>query len=835
MKMSSFVFVPEEEKVKSAQKIKSANKNSHTIANGKYVDICSVCGLFEHCNNPKMPVTGKGLKRILIVGEVPEKVEDETGIQFTGSAGKILRSYMAKFGIDIDKDCWKTNAVICRPPKNKIPSLREIKCCRSNLISAIQQLKPNKIFAFGKIAIQSLLLDKISVAEGEKFFGLKIPLLDYGCWLYCNYPLQYLIYNFEDESFNVTFERYIKEAAEHSEPLPNIQPNIKLIYSMDEARTLLRTMSSNLVAIDYETTGVKPVSSGHRILCMSVCDGDCSYVFEVNELLYPDIITFLENDEIKKIGHNIKYETVWSKKILGCDVKGWVWDTMTAAHCIDNRKGITGLKFQAFLNFGIYGYGDEAYSYMELDETKANRMDKMDISSMLNYCAMDSYLTFRLFEKQKRFFKNNKNLIKGVNFLLHGQEVFASIEQNGIRIDYDYFLNKENELSAILQDLKQKINNSEEVKQWPTNDFNFNSAQQLSRLLFDILKYKPMRKTKSGNIAVDSETLQELNTPLTNLILQYKKYEKIRGTYISSISSEIVDGFIYPNFNLNLVSTFRSSSDKPNFQNIPKRDEEAQKIIRSGIVAREGRQLLEIDYSAMEVRISACYHYDDNMIYYINNPDSDMHRDVAKLLFKKDEVSKFERYLAKNKFVFPQFYGDYYKNCAKNIWAEIQDELLPIFKNYDNFENHVKDIEHDFWNKKFAQYKEWKDIVWKHYLKTGYVKLKTGFVCRGYMNKNQVTNYPIQGSAFHCLLWSLIQLDKYIKENGLRTLIIGQIHDSVILDAVPDELKEICRAARYIMTQKIREEWDWIIVPLDIEAKVSEINGNWFAMSEISI
>jgi DNA polymerase I-like protein with 3'-5' exonuclease and polymerase domains len=208
---------------------------------------------------------------------------------------------------------------------------------------------------------------------------------------------------------------------------------------------------------------------------------------------------------------------------------------------------------------------------------------------------------------------------------------------------------------------------------------------------------------------------------------------------------------------------------------------------------------------------------------------------MAKLIFMKDDITKEERHIAKNSFVFPQFYGDYYKNCASVIWKTANDDLLKKFKNYQQFENHIKDIEYEFWNRKFVEYNEWKTDIWNFYLKKGFVKLYTGFICTGYMNKKQVTNYPIQGSAFHCLLWSLIELQKFIKENKLNSLIVGQIHDSMIVDVDVNELEELSNVIYTIMTKKIREYWDWIIVPLDVEMKVSDIGGNWFDMKEFKI
>ena len=103
------------------------------------------------------------------------------------------------------------------------------------------------------------------------------------------------------------------------------------------------------------------------------------------------------------------------------------------------------------------------------------------------------------------------------------------------------------------------------------------------------------------------------------------------------------------------------------------------------------------------------------------------------------------------------------------------------------------------------------------------------------MKKNEAINRAIQGTAFHWLLWCLIELNKEIKKQKMKSLIIFQIHDSILIDAVPEEIDDIIEMAKEIMRERIRKHWDWIIVPLDIEVEVTPIDGNWFQKKEIKI
>jgi len=306
----------------------------------------------------------------------------------------------------------------------------------------------------------------------------------------------------------------------------------------------------------------------------------------------------------------------------------------------------------------------------------------------------------------------------------------------------------------------------------------------------------------------------------------------------------------YHNFFANQICV-HNSSDSPNFQNIPKRDEEAMQICRTALYPRPGHQLLEVDYSGLEVRIAACYHKDPAMLKYITDPRSDMHADMAVQIFILDGFDKKEHYIlrqaAKNGFVFPEFYGDYYVNCANFIsqtwcglpqgrWKEgqgikingefLSDHLISKgITSLNKFTDHIKKIEDDFWTNRFADYATWKDRWYSVYKKHGYLDMLTGFRCSGIMSRNDCINYPVQGAAFHCLLWSFIELDKELM--GMDTRLIGQIHDSMILDVNPNELQKVIEVIKEITCKRLPKAWEWIIVPLDVDVEFCDVDKSW--------
>ena len=447
--------------------------------------------------------------------------------------------------------------------------------------------------------------------------------------------------------------------------------------------------------------------------------------------------------------------------------------------------------------------------------------------------------------------------IKDANDLVHqGILSFARTERQGIRVDIIRAKKERGKLTVVIDELLKKFEQTNFCKHWEytrgKSKLNINSNYQLSHYLYKVKKIKPLKLTPSGQGSTDEEALEALGIPELNDLLRIRKLKKMRDTYLHGFINESVDGFIHPVFNLHIAVTYRSSSDSPNFQNLPVRDEEAKKIIRTCLFPRLGHQLLEIDFSGLEVCIATCYHKDPTMIKYIKDPGSDMHADMAIQIFFLDGFDKKEksfeklRYGTKNGFVFPQFYGDYYGNNVGSLSREAKLPMKQVYKDNDgiklsngihlgehlrsngiksvkSFTEHLREIENHFWTERFPVYADWKKRWWRKYQKNGYFDMLTGFRCSGVMDRNDVINYPIQGSAFHCLLWSFIELARLIYEvQKLDTRLIGQIHDSILFDVHPDELDFVLEMAKRVTCEDLLKAWDWIIVPLSVEMELCE-------------
>jgi len=452
--------------------------------------------------------------------------------------------------------------------------------------------------------------------------------------------------------------------------------------------------------------------------------------------------------------------------------------------------------------------------------------------------------------------------------LIHnGSLALSKVEANGVRIDVD-------RLDRTIRRTAKEISRREEVlaemdvaQKWRKmygRKTSYGSRRQLGKVLWK-MGYRWEKKTeKTKQPAVDEEVLNDLDCSFVQRFLKVEKLKKLQSTYLEGLRTHVSsDGLLHAVFNLHIARTFRSSSSDPNFQNIPVRDKFIGKLIRSCFIPRDGHSLMEIDFSGLEVRIAACYHKDPMMLEYIRT-GYDLHMEMACRCFLLDEsqVSKDARYCAKNTFVFPEFYGSYFGKIGPNMWESIRRLKLKTVdgkslyehlkekgikklgkkKSHDEgrietesgtFLDHIREEEKILWGDRFQVYAQWKIDWFRQYMRRGYFHMFTGFREEGVFKRNDVINYPVQGAAFHCLLWCLIELQKWIDREGMKTKIVGQIHDSIIADVPHDEREKFTQKVKELMTEDIIRHWKWIIVPLDIDIEASD--KNWYEKEEVEL
>jgi len=373
---------------------------------------CNVCGVYRGCKTPKMPVTGQGEKGVLIVAEAPGKEEDRQGVQLVGESGKLLREVLREIDIDLDRDCWKTNSVVCWPGEgNPTPTIKRVQQCRPNLIKTIKELQPKTIILLGGTAVASLIGYTWAESPGNisLWAGWKIPDRKFNTWICPTYHPAYLLRSNGDPALRLWFKRHLKAAFQKKrrpwKEIPDWRKRIGIIYNDEDAANMVNrwTEFDSPVAFDYETNMLKPDCSEARIVSCAVCWKGMMTISFLWRGLVKEAVGRLLRSNIPKIAANLKFEERWTRKEFGHGVRNWMWDTMQAAHVLDNRAGITGLKFQAYVNLGQPIYDDKVTPYFKSKgSNEPNQIHKVDPKELLLYNGLDVLLEYKLAEIQMR-------------------------------------------------------------------------------------------------------------------------------------------------------------------------------------------------------------------------------------------------------------------------------------------------------------------------------------------------------------------------------------------------------------------------------------------------
>lgn len=469
--------------------------------------------------------------------------------------------------------------------------------------------------------------------------------------------------------------------------------------------------------------------------------------------------------------------------------------------------------------------------------------------------------------------------------LIHeGALALTEVERAGFRVDIK-------KLDANIQIIKDKIagltnklKQDDIYKRWQRKfgqNTNFNSRDQLSKILYGEMGYTPASVTAGragghsdefdGRASADEAALEKLGLPFTRDYLEIAKLDKLYRTYLLGIRREVEGDRVHPFFSLNRVLTYRGACGDPNLQNIPIRVEAIAKIIRECFVSTDAdHRIIELDFSGIEVCVAACYHKDPTMLRYIRE-GYDMHRDMAVECYRLPAIKhwatdaqkknlKAARQQAKALFVFAQFYGDWYISCAQSLWEAIDRHHLkgldgePLYARDENnvpygslvdagieclgdldpkreqpgtFVQHLKEVEARFWNERFPIYNKWRKAWFDAYQRQGYFHTLTGFLVQGVYDRNFVINCPVQGSAFHVLLWSMTEMVKWLIKNKMKSKVVCQIHDSMIGDVHKDEEQDFLGKAKEIMTVDVFKRFPWIVTPMKVEAEAAPYGGSW--------
>jgi len=398
--------------------------------------------------------------------------------------------------------------------------------------------------------------------------------------------------------------------------------------------------------------------------------------------------------------------------------------------------------------------------------------------------------------------------------------VLFEMEDAGVKIDLSYVKELSQEFSERLKAIEEKL--------YELAGFRFNprSPQEVAKVLFDRLKLPKVKSTPKGDQpSTDVEVLEELKGqhPIVEYLLQYRTLYKLKSTYLDAFlkQTSLKDHRLRTTYNQTGTATGRLSSQNPNLQNIPVKGEEGLKI-RRAFIAEEGYYLCSLDYSQIELRILAHFSQDKNLISSFLRGE-DIHTKTACEVFgvKPEDVSQEMRRVAKV-INFGITYGMSPFGLAKEL----------------NIDKHSAELYIKRYFERYPQVKSYIDEVIKFAQETGYVKTISGrkrYIPEIFSpNKNLrdlgfriAINTPIQGSAADLMKSAMVALAKEMKQRGLKSKILLQVHDELLLE-VPEEELEVVRS---LAIEVMEEPFSRLSLPirLSVPIKVNFAYGRSWA------
>jgi DNA polymerase-1 len=598
-----------------------------------------------------------------------------------------------------------------------------------------------------------------------------------------------------------------------------------LITHEDDLKKLVEKLkTSPHLVFDTETTSQDPMQAELVGISLAVKSGEAWYIaieatqssglFDAHNargIPYPVALKILapifSNAKIKKIGQNLKYDLLVLRN-HGAEIEGELFDTMLASFALrpDGSHGMDALAREQF-NYKMVSYDD-------LTGTGKNRkpLREIEIEKVSDYSCEDADITMQLYDRFTKLLKKEemRGLCDEIEFPLI--DVLASMEFTGVKIDEKFLKKYSGELTSVLN---QRV---KEIYEHAGREFNINSTQQLGKILFEEIKLKTGKKTKTG-YSTDINVLESLRSehPIIECLLEYRQLQKLKSTYADALHSLInpKTGRLHTTYNQAGALTGRLSSNNPNLQNIPIKTELGRKIRHAFIPGEKGMVILAADYSQIELRIMAHLSGDEGMIEAFVNGE-DIHATTAAKVFGVDlaGVTREMRRRAKE-INFGLMYGMGPFGLASRLGisqAESKDIITKYFARFPKVKQHISDT--------LAETKRTGYAVTLRGRKRFFPDLKSGNAAVRANAERQAINMPIQGTAADMIKIAMIDTHAALQKSKLKGNMLLQVHDELVFEVQKTDAKKLETLVKDKMSNAL---------PLKVPIEVSTgIGDNWF-------
>jgi len=800
---------------------------------------CSACPLsMSDAIHKDMPPSGLASAPLYILGDAPGETEDNIGKPFAGESGKLLRSVLPG-----DADFRVNNVVRTRPPGNRKPAAREVECCRLSVEKDIERVAPRVLLLLGATALDWILPHNagMSVMAGREF---PVKVGSHVMWCHCAmHPSEVLRVGGADTPAGRCFSRHVVNAYSRSRDAetPVIVSEDRMLEELELPDNYSDAMNAleqfveyarkcSVVGLDIETTSdesvksrqLRPFGKGSRILSVALsvmgksialplCHEGAGMSDNQKRELEKRLYKVLRKDFAGKmiVAHNIAFDLEWLTVKLGSKLaEGDNFHcSQQAAYVLDSR-GALSLDACFRQQFGM--------SIKAVSDIDVASLASHPLSEVLRYNALDAKACRMLFVRQMSTIKARGEEHVYSDQIRRTRSVVLMQTRTSLPADTKLLRVMNDGWDKRRRKAEKRMRKLVEVKEFEANRGRRFAPSKVGDVAA-VLRSVGLHDAAEGT---GKDTLDGIDHDFARLMREWRTMNKMQGTYASAFlpgGKYLWKGdVVRPTFNTTATRTRRLSSANPNGQNFPKREFEK---MRDFVVAPEGHSIVSFDFTQMEVIVIAAASRDERLMSAVRD-GVDIHAEWARNIAGacgsnwngSDEQFAKQRYLAKNQFVFPNFYGSFYKPITQSLGAS---------------ESVVRTLCDKFWAE-FAGVKKWQLRTVKEYEERGYVKLLTGFRCPGVLSRNKIFNYPIQGTASDIVVRALCELVELAIARKLLYLIpILNIHDDLTF-IIPDALlrKEVKRI-RKVMQSPVYSFMKGIPLSVDVT-----IGKSWGSMKD---
>ena len=592
-----------------------------------------------------------------------------------------------------------------------------------------------------------------------------------------------------------------------------------VLTKKDFSEWLEKIKTATLVAVDTETTSLDYMRAELVGISIAVEANQAAYIpFGHDYLGAPDQLSkdyvlesikpLLENSEIKKVGQNLKYDmSVLAQH--GIQLQGIAFDTMLESYVLDSvatRHDMDSLALKyldqtttSFTDVAGKGAAQITFNQVPLEEAGP-------------YAAEDADITLRLHDALWPQVCNHPTLEKVFTEIeLPLIPVLSRIERTGAKVDDTLLFTQSQELSERLAEL--------ETQAWDLagQEFNLASPKQLGEILFTKLEIPVLKKTAKGAPSTKEEVLQELalEYPLPKVILEHRGLAKLKSTYTDKLPTMInpTTRRIHTSYHQAGTATGRLSSSDPNLQNIPIRTAEGRRV-RQAFIASPGSKLVAADYSQIELRIMAHLSEDPSLLSAFA-AGQDIHRATAAEVFAVEtEAVTIDQRRSAKAINFGLIYGMSAFGLARqlNIGRKQAAEYIELyFARYPGVQNYMNNIRHS------AAENGYVETVYGRRLYLPEINARNGMLRQG--AERTAINAPMQGTAADIIKIAMINVDSWLESSGLKSRMIMQVHDELVLEVPESELEVVKQG----LTERMESAAE-LLVPLVVDVGVGD---NW--------